>query len=457
MSCPVHPKPLKNKASLLFTFFIKRKSWLNGLFERSYTMKTGKVKLPGIEIVVANELSLVKDIMVNKVDKYPKNKLLHELLEPLLGDSIFTTNGCQWRKQRNLLTPAFASTSIGKVFVLMKQATDDMRERLSKVEAGSRFDMESEMTFITADIIFRTIMTTKLSSEEAQKITSAFTRFQEQSLKISMLRMFKIPLVFSYKEHKRIQAAKIIRGALEKVIRPRYEAVNNGEETQAVDILSSLLLTRDPDTGERFSFKEIVDQVSMLFLAGHETSASALSWLFYLLAEYPEIQEEAYQEIKTVVGDREIEATDLKKLKLVNAIFRETLRLYPPVGFMMREAAEKVTLRDKIIQAGQSVVISPWLIHRNKYNWEKPHDFNPKRFLEKQKTPIKSRYLPFGMGQRVCIGASFAMQEAVLIITSVLQHYRVEEVEGFKPQPVGRLTIRSENGIYVKLFKREDT
>ncbi len=455
MSCPVHPKPLKNKASLLFTFFIKRNSWLNGLFERSYSMKTGKVNLPGLEIIVANELPLVKNIMVDEVAKYPKNQLLHELLEPLLGDSIFTTNGCTWRKQRNLLNPAFAHARVSKVFTLMKESTDDMLGRLDKVEEGSHFDVDAEMTFVTADIIFRTIMTAKLDEESAQKITSAFTRFQNQSLKISMLRMFKIPLLFSYRERQRKQAAAEIRGSLEAVIRPRYEAVSSGDETEGVDILSSLLLTKDPDTKERFSFKEIVDQVSMLFLAGHETSASALSWAFYLISEHPEIQTEAYQEIQSIVGDRAIEAKDIKKLTLITAIFRETLRLYPPVGFMMREAAEEVTLRDKIVKIGKSVVVSPWLIHRNKDNWERPHHFDPKRFLAEQKTPLKSKYLPFGMGQRVCIGASFAMQEAVLIIATILQRYRVEAIEGFEPQPVGRLTIRSENGIDVKLFKRD--
>lgn len=454
MPCPVHPKPLKNKASLLFTFFVKRNSWLSGLFERSYTMKTGRVKLPGIELVVANELSLVKKVMVSEVEKYPKNRLLHELLEPLLGDSIFTTNGCTWRKQRDLLTPAFVHARVNKVFGLMKGSTDEMLQRLSKVEEGKAYNIDDEMTFVTADIIFRTIMTSSLDEKSAEKITSAFTRFQYQSLRISMLRMFKIPLIFSYKERQRKAAGEEIRGALEDVIRPRYDAVSAGEEKEGVDILSSLLLTVDPDTGERFTFKEIVDQVSMLFLAGHETSASALSWAFYLLSEYPDIQQEAFEEVQRVVGDRDIEAKDIKKLTLITAIFRETLRLYPPVGFMMREASERVTLRDKIIERGKTVIISPWLVHRNKDNWKNPHDFEPKRFLEEQETPIKSKYLPFGMGQRVCIGASFAMQEAVLILASVLQQYRVEKVPGFTPEPVGRLTIRSENGINVRLFKR---
>jgi cytochrome P450 len=456
MPCPVRPQPLKNKASLFFTFFVKRNSWLSGLFERSYVMKTGKVKLPGIEIVIASELPLVKKIMIDEVDKYPKNNLLHTILEPLLGESIFTSNGCQWRKQRDLMNPAFAYARVGAVFGLMQQACDDMLARFSTIKQDNNIrDMDAEMTFVTADIIFRTIMTTKLEAEAAERITVAFTHFQHQSLRISMLKMFNIPsFLCGFKERKRQKAAKEIRGTLEHLIRPRYEEISCGDKTQWNDILSTLLNTIDPETNERFSFKEIVDQVAMLFLAGHETSASALSWTFYLLAEYPEIQQQAFKEIQNIVGDAKIKKEDIKKLTLVTAIFRESLRLYPPVGFMAREAQQQVTLRDKIVAKGKTVIVSPWLIHRNKNNWVKPHEFNPQRFLQSHEIPLKSKYLPFGMGQRLCVGASFAMQEAVLIIASLLQHYRIKKVAGFEPKPVGRLTIRSENGINVHIINR---
>ena len=456
MPCPVRPAPLKNKASLFFTFFVKRNSWLSGLFERSYVMKTGRVKLPGIEIIIANELPLVKKIMIDEVNTYPKNNLLHTLLEPLLGESIFTSNGCQWRKQRDLMNPAFAHARVNEVFDLMQQACDDMLRRASNINQKKPVcDMDEEMTFVTADIIFRTLMTTKLSPDAAEKITEAFTRFQHQSLRMTMLRLFNIPLrLFGFKERQRKQAAQKIRGTLEGLIRPRYDAISRGDETEWTDILSTLLNTIDPETNERFSFKEIVDQVAMLFLAGHETSASALSWTFYLLSEYPEIQQQAFKEIQDTVGDRKIKKEDIKKLTFVTAIFRETLRLYPPVGFMAREAKEEVTLRDKIVAKGKTVIVSPWLIHRNKDNWQKPHEFNPQRFLESHDIPLKSKYLPFGMGQRVCVGASFAMQEAILIIASFLQQYRIENIQGFEPKPVGRLTIRSENGINVRIIKR---
>ena len=453
--CPVRPRPLKNKASWFFTFFIKRNSWLKGLFDRSYNMKTGRVKLPGLELFVISELSLVKRVMVDDVEKFPKNRLLHEMLVPLLGESIFTTNGNQWRKQREMLSPAFLHARVTKVFTLMQQAADDMLLRLANVEQGKHYDIDGEMTFVTADIIYRTIMTTKLNPERATKVANAFTHFQTRSLRIAMLGIFKVPKLFiSPMERKRKVLAKEIRSSLEEVIRPRYEAMERGEKQDYVDILSSILDSKDPDTGKPFSYKEIVDQISMLFLAGHETSASSLAWAIYLLSEFPQVQEKAYQEIQEVVGEGEIKSTDIKKLKYIAAIFRETLRLYPPVGFMAREAAEDVTLRDKFIKLGRTVIISPWLIHRNENNWEKPDEFEPERFLREHETPIKSKYLPFGMGPRVCIGAAFAMQEAILILASILKTYRIEAYPGMEPKPVGRLTIRSDNGINIRLFKR---
>ncbi len=453
--CPVRPRPLKNKASWFFTFFIKRNSWLKGLFDRSYNMKTGRVKLPGLELFVISELSLVKRVMVDEVEKFPKNRMLHEMLVPLLGESIFTTNGDQWRKQREMLSPAFLHARVTKVFTLMQQAADDMLLRLAKVERGKHYDIDGEMTFVTADIIYRTIMTTELSPKRATVVADAFTNFQSRSLRVAMLGIFKVPkLLTSSMERKRKVLAKEIRSSLEEVIRPRYEAMARGEEQDYVDILSSILDSKDPDTGKPFEYEEIVDQISMLFLAGHETSASSLAWALYLLSEFPEVQEKAYQEIQEVVGDREIKSTDIKKLKYIAAIFRETLRLYPPVGFMAREAAEDVTLRDKFIKLGRTVIISPWLIHRNENNWEKPDEFEPERFLREHETPIKSKYLPFGMGPRICIGAAFAMQEAVLILSTLLKTYRIEAYPGMEPKPVGRLTIRSDNGINIRLFER---
>lgn len=449
--CPFFPKPYKNKASTLLTFLLKRRSWLDGLYERSYKMQTGYVKMPNFDLYVINDTKEVKRMMVDEVREFPKSAFLHELLSPLLGESIFTTNGEVWKKQRELLRPSFEMTRINKVFNLMSEAVADMMDRFSKYPNHAIIEVDEAMTFITADVIFRTIMSSKLDEEKGKKILNAFVTFQEQSVHTAMRRMFRFPKWLSYVlgDRKRAKAGDVIRQVLSDIIKPRYDMADNAEFE---DILGSLLLVVDADTNKRFSFEEILDQVAMLFLAGHETTASSLTWTLYLLSLYPKEQEKAYEEITQVLQGGAIEISHLKQFKYLTNIFKESLRLYPPVGFFAREAKKDTQVRDKLIKKGSGVVIAPWLIHRHEEFWTNPHGFNPSRFEGEYK---KDAYLPFGVGERICIGQGFAMQEAILILANILKTYKLELEEGFVPDVVGRLTVRSANGMRIKFSKRK--
>lgn len=449
--CPFFPKPYKNKASTLLTFLLKRRSWLDGLYERSYKMQTGYVKMPNFDLYVINDTKEVKRMMVDEVREFPKSAFLHELLSPLLGESIFTTNGEVWKKQRELLRPSFEMTRINKVFNLMSEAVVDMMDRFKKYPNHAIIEVDEAMTFITADVIFRTIMSSKLDEEKGKKILNAFVTFQEQSVHTAMRRMFRFPKWLSYVlgDRKRAKAGDVIRQVLSDIIRPRYDMADNAEFE---DILGSLLLVVDADTNKRFSFEEILDQVAMLFLAGHETTASSLTWTLYLLSLYPKEQEKAYEEITQVLQGGGIEISHLRQFKYLTNIFKESLRLYPPVGFFAREAKKDTQVRDKLIKKGSGVVIAPWLIHRHEEFWTNPHGFNPSRFEGEYK---KDAYLPFGAGERICIGQGFAMQEAILILANILKTYKLELEEGFVPDVVGRLTVRSANGMRIKFSKRE--
>ncbi|HEF1370329.1 TPA: cytochrome P450 [Campylobacter jejuni] len=449
--CPFFPKPYKNKASTLLTFLLKRRSWLDGLYERSYKMQTGYVKMPNFDLYVINDTKEVKRMMVDEVREFPKSAFLHELLSPLLGESIFTTNGEVWKKQRELLRPSFEMTRINKVFNLMSEAVADMMDRFSKYPNHAVIEVDEAMTFITADVIFRTIMSSKLDEGKGKKILNAFVTFQEQSVHTAMRRMFRFPKWLSYVlgDRKRTKAGDVIRQVLSDIIKPRYDMADNAEFE---DILGSLLLVVDADTNKRFSFEEILDQVAMLFLAGHETTASSLTWTLYLLSLYPKEQEKAYEEITQVLQGGAIEISHLRQFKYLTNIFKESLRLYPPVGFFAREAKKDAQVRDKLIKKGSGVVIAPWLIHRHEEFWTNPHGFNPSRFEGEYK---KDAYLPFGVGERICIGQGFAMQEAILILANILKTYKLELEEGFVPDVVGRLTVRSANGMRIKFSKRK--
>jgi cytochrome P450 len=450
-------------------FFSKRRSWLDGLYVRSYSMKMGEVHLPGVDLYMVNEPSLVRQVMVDESAAFPKHKVLGDALRPLLGDSIFTTNGSVWQRQRSLMNPSFEAARVKKVYARMQDAAQSMLERLDLVSDGEEHDMEVEMTHVAADIILRTILSQPLDGEGARRIFEAFERYQALATQLMMPAFFGLRWFKPWWSASRSRrAAEEIRGLLITMIQPRFDAFHRSAGSSVGDlapdqddILATLLRVRDPTSGEGFTFDELVDQVAMLFLAGHETSASALAWALYLMANAPEVQERMFSEATSAWAAVREEPAGLRDMPLTRNVFRETLRLFPPVGFFARESAQARVMRGKKVAAGASVLISPWLIQRHRDLWARPDEFDPDRYdLDEEaigpcaRDSLKQAYLPFGMGPRVCIGAAFALQEASLVLASLTRHYRFEPVDGHVPEPVGRLTVRAQNGIRLRVYKR---
>jgi len=466
--CPHYPKPQARRPSPWQMFLSKRRSWLDALYERSYHMKLGEVHLPGVDLYMVNEPSLVRRVMVDEAAAFPKHAMLGDALRPLLGDSIFTTNGEVWRRQRALMDPSFEAARIRHVFGRMREAAAAMAERLRRVPDGAEHDVEIEMTHVAADIILRTILSQPLDGTAAHQIFEAFARYQALAPRLMMPAFFGLRWLRPWWQIRRSRhAAAEIRTLLAALIRPRFDEACNGVAGGEGDILATLLKVRDKQSGEGFGFEELVDQVAMLFLAGHETSASALSWALHLLANAPEVQKRLHEEARERFDPQSDDPGAMKDLTLARNVFREALRLFPPVGFLARESSGACTMRDKRLPAHASVVVSPWLIQRHRSLWARPDEFDPDRYDEPPGTlepsaddelpareSLRRAYLPFGMGPRVCIGAAFAQQEAALILATLARDFRFEPVPGHVPEPVGRLTIRAENGIRLRMFQR---
>jgi cytochrome P450 len=197
------------------------------------------------------------------------------------------------------------------------------------------------------------------------------------------------------------------------------------------------------------------EQVAMLFLGGHETSASALAWNFFLIAKDQSAQQRMHAETVKVLGERPPTYADIRKLRFTRNVFAETLRLYPPIAFLPRDAACPMQMRDKNIPKGAVVHVSPWLMQRHRRYWQRPDEFDPDRFdRAESEESLRACYFPFSKGPRVCIGASFAQQEAILVLANLVRRYRFDGIPGVEPKPIGRLTIRSENGIRLKVARR---
>ena len=251
------------------------------------------------------------------------------------------------------------------------------------------------------------------------------------------------------------KSAKDIRDILDPIVAERFNSFHGGEAQTHNDILQSLVSVKDDITNTYFDMRELCEQVAMLFLAGHETSASALSWSLYLLSLDQEIQDRAHVEAAAVLGEREAEFSDIRQLGLIRNVFAETMRLFPPVPFLPREAKATCPIRHKTAEKGSIISISPWMIQRHRHRWKNPDTFDPDRF-DRPETREAERhcYIPFSKGPRVCLGASFALQEAAIILSGLVRRYKFSPVPGFTPKLTGRLTLRSANGIRLRLSKR---
>jgi len=447
---PPYPTPHKNKNSLLKRFITGQISWLNTLFEKSYTMKMGEIKLPKLNFFITNESALVKKILIDDVDNFPKHSLLETLLGPLTGHSIFTVSGNEWKKQRKMVYPAFTHATLKSTYSLMLEATEDLITEIKRrIDIGhnKQIYIDPLMTFVTADIIYRTLFSLKITQQDSDIIYHAFNDYQVAVQPCTLLKIYGLPTW--YHKYKVKKATSKIHAILSPIIKARYKQFHQSNQA-GNDILGALLQAKDAETNEHFSIQELINQISTIFLAGHETSASTLTWALYLLAETPEIQ----QECRAQIPNKRLCYTDLKTLSGLYNIFHETLRLYPPVAFFLREANCPMTLRQKNISKNSMIVISPWLIHRNKNNWDNPHQFKPNRFDDKHFTQVqKDAYLPFGKGPRTCIGAGFAKQEALIILAEILKNFNLSYTNSKKPEPISRVTLRPKNGIYLNVEK----
>jgi cytochrome P450 len=322
-------------------------------------------------------------------------------------------------------------------------------------------EIDEAMTLVTADVIVRTILSRPLQAAEAAGIFAAFARYQRRAGQALMLRFLRLP-------QDRLQAylgrhARTIRNWIQAAIDARLDAA---QSPAPQDLLQALIDARDPETGAGFSRDDLLDQVCFLFLAGHETSASALGMAVYLLSCYPEAQARLRAEVLELLSaqsgapggasphasDRPLTFEDLRQLPYAAAVFNETLRLYPPVSFFIREAQQETELVDRRCPMRSLVTLSPWVIQRQEGQWPQPHAFDPERFLSPQERQLaRDVWLPFGLGPRKCPGAAFALQEALLVLAELVRRYDLLPAGGPDPDLVGRLTLRSRNGIRVKL------
>ena len=460
---PVYPHPEPYTANVLLRLRRGLRSWFGLLNEWDFRVPLGRIDVLGRPLFLVSDPPLVRQLLVDQVDRFPKHPFTLWLLEPLIGRGIFSVNGAEWARQRRLIDQAFQVAQLRQVLPQMQGAIQALVQRLELAGGGAvdiEVDIEAEMTLVTADVIVRTILSRPLEAAEAADILRSFQRYQHRAGRALVLRLLQWPGALL----KRYLArhAGTIRSWIAAVIEERLAAPASSEPPAGSepprDLLQALLEAQDPAPGSSFSAPELVDQVCTLFLAGHETSASALGMACYLLAQFPEAQQRLRLEVQAALAgqDRPLGFDDLRLLPYGTALFNETLRLYPPLSFFIREAAADGALGQSRCPLGALLAVSPWVIQRHEQHWNDPNAFRPERFLAgsatvEERAWARDAWLPFGLGPRKCPGAAFALQEALLVLAELVRRQRLLPEPGHRPDLVGRLTLRSRNGIRLRL------
>ncbi|MDF3413592.1 cytochrome P450 [Sulfitobacter sp. M57] len=451
MSLPPKPPSRPSKVSLWRYAKLFRADILSAQPARLYRAWMAEFKTPFFRSYLINQPELVKTVLKDRPDDFPKSDRVSEGLRPLLGNSVFLTNGAAWKRQRRIIDPAFEGGRLRKVFPAMWEAAEAAAARLEE-RTGELVEMEAVTSHVAADVICRTLFSIPIEHHIARAVFDEFRIFQRSQPLLNLAAFIPLPrwMPRFFSKQTKVSAQKI-RGLITRLTHQRMQEIAAG--TAPDDLATKIMTTADPVTGERFDADEMVDQVAIFFLAGHETSASALAWSLYLLATHPEWQDRLAAEAQAL--GPECDFSVMSQLRVSRDVFREALRLYPPVPMMVREARCPEEFRDREVGKGAQIVLSPWHLHRQERLWDNPDGFDPARWdSENGKQCSRDAYIPFSAGARVCTGAGFAMVEGPLILSRILRDFRVVADAKRVPAPVAHLTVRSDKGIWLRLERR---
>ncbi|MDG4648343.1 cytochrome P450 [Roseibacterium sp. SDUM158017] len=444
------PKPMARAARVSLWRYMRlfRQDILSAQPERLYGAWMAEFRTPFFRSFLLNQPDLVEEVLRARPMDFPKSDRVGEGLRPLLGNSVFVTNGEEWARQRRIIDPAFEGGRLRETYPAMLEAAEAAVARMGE---GVQ-EMEEAMSHAAADVIFRTLFSIPIEDGMAARVYREFRIFQRTQPILNLGAFLPLPRWFPRGHRAATRAsARRIRAALADLVSARAEAIAQGGAPD--DLATKILTASDPQTGARLSASEMVDQVAIFFLAGHETSASAASWALYLLARYPEWQDRVAAEAGAL-GARPAFG-DIAALRVARDVFREALRLYPPVPMMVRETTCPERFRDRDIPRAAQIVVSPWHLHRHTRLWDRPDAFDPGRFgTENGKACLREAFIPFSAGARACTGAGFAMVEGPLLLALLVRAFRFERVAGDDPVPVAHLTVRARDGIRLRVSRR---
>lgn len=386
--------------------------------------RIGRATFGRINVVLINAPELVPEVLIERVDDFQKGPVLKTFSRPLLGDGLLNSEGEQHRQRRKLGAPAFAHQRVSKYAAVM---SEHALEAQAAWQDGQRIDAAQAMMRLTLGIVGKTLFDVDLL-DRADTLGGDITTLQ--TWVIRQLRVpFRIPLLRTP-----VAALDRLNETIHGLIRDRRASgVDKG------DLLSMLLLSQDEETGRHLTDEQVRDEAMTLFVAGHETTAQAMAWSWYLLAQHP----------------KQFERLRDEGMPYALLVMKESMRLYPPAYVIARSALRDTSVGGFPIRNGDLVMIAPWLLHRDPRLFEDPLRFDPDRFLPEREAALpRFAYMPFGGGRRICIGNQFALMEGQIILSTIARHVSMELTSRRPPGLQPFITLRPKNGVQVRIGRR---
>jgi cytochrome P450 len=445
------PVPRRGRMSLWEFFRTLHDNMIATYAAEAFERDIVERKVFGRRRFLLNDPAAIKHVLIDNAANYRKTEITRRILEPGLGKGLITSEGETWRRHRRTMSPAFDHRSIASYVPFMTGAAQDLLADWSRLGAGATIDVAPAMMKVTLNIISRTMF-----SSDSDRIVAIMARgagrYQAQ-MRPNMMDFLGLPAWLAGLRRSRVadRALGEFDAEIDRLITLRSANPRGFPE----DLLGRLIAARDEQTGGGMTAQEVRDHVITIFMAGHETTAMAMTWTWYLLSQHPGAEAKLHAELHAVLGGRAPDAEDLSKLTYTRMVIEESMRLYPPVHTIGREALADDVLAGRQVPAGSTVLIAPWVLHRHRGLWHNPERFDPERFSPEQ-TAARARfsYLPFGGGRRICIGAAFALAEATLLLATIAQGYRLRLAAGHPVEPQGLITLRARHGLKMVLTPR---
>jgi cytochrome P450 len=445
------PPPLK-PASFLKTLRASRGNAFEVIPLEAYEQPVYLAKSMLGKVLMVNDPEGVRRILLDNVANYPKTDLEIEFFSAMFGEGLLSAPHAKWRMHRKVMAPSFGTRTVESYAPAMVETAAAFVQQWEALPEGAEIDIAEEMKALTLKIICRTMFSA--DADELATLSREALGFAQGSLEFGLLDV--LPVIGPRRIKRTVEAIRAHFKGMDAAI---YRLINEREKIRneaPKDFLTRLVAAKDPDDGAGLNATEVRDEVITIFMAGYETTAVSMTWVWYLLSQHPLEEAQLHAELDAVLAGRTPTVEDLPDLPYTRMVIEEAMRVYPPApGISIRQAQQADEICGFKVTPGLQILISPWILHRHRRLWDNPERFDPTRFNKEssEKRPRFS-YLPFGGGPRVCIGATLAMTEAMLILAVFAQRFRLRLKEPQEIKLQTRITLRPKNGMITILERR---